>query len=98
MQNRLGLAFDQDGAAAAQGKVDQRALDELLAHPFFAAPLPKSLDRNDFSSGPVERLATEDAAATLIAFTAASIARVLPLCHPSLPWRSCAAVAPATKL
>ena len=84
MQNRLGLAFDQDGAAAAQGKVDQRALDELLAHPFFAVPPPKSLDRNDFSSGPVERLATEDAAATLIAFTAASIARVLPLL-PSIP-------------
>ncbi|MGO9847832.1 MAG: anhydro-N-acetylmuramic acid kinase [Methylocella sp.] len=84
MQNRLGLAFDQDGAAAAQGRVDQMALDELLAHPFFAAPPPKSLDRNDFSSGTVERLATEDAAATLIAFTAASIARVLPLL-PSIP-------------
>ena len=84
MHNRLGLAFDQDGAVAAQGKVDQRALDELLAHPFFAAPPPKSLDRNDFSGGPVERLATEDAAATLTAFTAASLASVLPLL-PSTP-------------
>ena len=78
MRNRLGLAFDQDGAAASRGKVDQRVLDELLAHPFFAAPPPKSLDRNDFSGAPVERLATEDAAATLTAFTAASLARVLP--------------------
>jgi anhydro-N-acetylmuramic acid kinase len=84
MQNRLGLAFDQDGAAAAQGKVDQRALDELLAHPFFALPPPKSLDRNDFSGGPVEGLATEDAAATLTAFTAAGLASVLPFL-PSNP-------------
>ncbi len=50
MQNRLGLAFDQDGAAAAQGRVDQRALDELLAHPFFAAPPPKSLDQPKLSA------------------------------------------------
>jgi anhydro-N-acetylmuramic acid kinase len=84
MRNRLGLAFDQDGAVASQGKVDQSVLDELLAHPFFAAPPPKSLDRNDFSGGQVERLETEDAAATLAAFTAASLARVLPLL-PSIP-------------
>jgi anhydro-N-acetylmuramic acid kinase len=84
MLRRLGRAFDQDGAAASRGKVDQRALDELLAHPFFASPPPKSLDRNDFSSAPVERLATEDAAATLAAFTAASLASVLPLL-PSSP-------------
>jgi anhydro-N-acetylmuramic acid kinase len=84
MLRRLGLAFDQDGAAASWGKVDQRALDELLTHPFFAAPPPKSLDRNDFSSAPVEGLATEDAAATLAAFTAASLASVLPLL-PSSP-------------
>ena len=84
LRARLGLAFDQDGAMAAQGKVDQTALDELLAHPFFAAPPPKSLDRNEFSAGPVERLATEDAAATLTAFTAAGLASVLP--HlPSTP-------------
>ncbi|HUI21093.1 MAG TPA: anhydro-N-acetylmuramic acid kinase [Methylocella sp.] len=78
MRNRLGLLCDEDGATASQGKVDERALGELLAHPFFASPPPKSLDRNDFSSGPVERLVTEDAAATLTAFTAASLASVLP--------------------
>ena len=84
MQNRLGLAFDQDGAAAAQGKVDQRALDELLAHPFFAVPPPKSLDRNDFSSGPVERLAPKTRRRRWLPLPAASIARVLPLL-PSIP-------------
>jgi anhydro-N-acetylmuramic acid kinase len=84
MLQRLGLAFDRDGGTASQGKVDRKVLSELLAHPFFAAPPPKSLDRNDFSSGPIESLATEDAAATLTAFTAASLAGVLPFL-PSSP-------------
>jgi anhydro-N-acetylmuramic acid kinase len=78
MRNRLGLSLDPDGAVAARGTADQSILDALLAHPFFAAPPPKSLDRNDFSGELVEALATEDAAATLTAFTAASLACVLP--------------------
>lgn len=82
---RLGAAFDRDGATASRGKTDTAVLRQLLAHPYFAAPPPKSLDRNDFLGGAVECLATEDAAATLTAFTAASIAGVLPLLpsHPS---------------
>ncbi len=84
MLKRLGAAFDRDGAAASRGKADAAVLSELLAHPFFLAPPPKSLDRNDFLGTAVESLATEDAAATLSAFTAASIACVLPLL-PSRP-------------
>ena len=71
---RTGQAFDRDGALALAGRVDAAALATLLAHPFFALPAPKSLDRNGFSRAPVARLTTEDAAATLAAFTAASIA------------------------
>jgi anhydro-N-acetylmuramic acid kinase len=59
-------------------------LSALLAHPFFLAPPPKSLDRNDFLGTAVESLATDDAAATLTAFTAASVAGALPLL-PSRP-------------
>jgi anhydro-N-acetylmuramic acid kinase len=84
MLKRCGLPFDRDGATASRGKADGTVLSALLAHPYFAAPPPKSLDRNDFLGTSVERLATEDAAATLIVFTAASIAAVLPLL-PSLP-------------
>ena len=84
MLKRRGLPFDRDGATASRGKADAAVLRALLAHPFFAAPPPKSLDRNDFSGTAVESLATEDAAATLTAFTAASIAGVLPLL-PSRP-------------
>ncbi len=72
---RTGAAIDRDGATAAKGKVDEAALRELMAHAFFALPPPKSLDRNDFSAGPVARLGLEDAAATLTAFTAAGLAR-----------------------
>jgi anhydro-N-acetylmuramic acid kinase len=87
MLKRRGLPFDRDGAIAAKGTANQRALDALLAHPFFLAPPPKSLDRHDFSGALVEGLATEDAAATLTAFTAASIACVLPLL-PASPSRA----------
>ncbi|HEX3496207.1 MAG TPA: anhydro-N-acetylmuramic acid kinase, partial [Methylocella sp.] len=84
MLKRLGAAFDRDGATAARGKADAAVLRALLAHPFFSAPPPKTLDRNDFLGVLVEGLATEDAAATLTAFTAAGIAGVLPLL-PSRP-------------
>jgi anhydro-N-acetylmuramic acid kinase len=67
--------FDRDGALAAAGKVDETVLARLLAHPYFAAPPPKSLDRYDFPPDAVDGLSLEDAAATLTAFTAASVAR-----------------------
>ncbi|MGO9674655.1 MAG: anhydro-N-acetylmuramic acid kinase [Methylocella sp.] len=74
---RTGAAIDRDGATAARGKVDEKILRDLLAHPFFALPPPKSLDRNDFSGHSLASLATEDAARTLTAFTAAAILRAL---------------------
>ncbi|MCI0466789.1 MAG: anhydro-N-acetylmuramic acid kinase [Beijerinckiaceae bacterium] len=72
---RRGLPFDRDGTIAAKGKADARIVNRLLEHPFFSKPPPKSLDRNEFLGSVVELLVTEDAAATLTAFTAASIAR-----------------------
>lgn len=79
MLERTGVAMDRDGAAAAAGRVDAAALKTLLNHPYFAAPAPKSLDRNAFSRAPVARLSTPDAAATLTAFTAQSLALALKL-------------------
>ncbi len=77
MLSRTGEKMDHGGATAAAGKVNAAALAELLAHPFFALPPPKSLDRNAFSSAAVAALPLEDAVATLTAFTAYSIARAL---------------------
>jgi anhydro-N-acetylmuramic acid kinase len=67
--------YDEGGRLAAAGVVDEEALAALLAHPYFAAPPPKSLDRYDFSLSPVQGLADEDACATLVAFTAEAVAR-----------------------
>jgi anhydro-N-acetylmuramic acid kinase len=85
---RTGAAFDAGGEAAAGGRVDQAWLARALAHPFFAAPPPKSLDRNAFARFvPVlDELSLQDGAATLAAFTAAAIARIVP--HLPQPPRS----------
>ena len=47
----------------------------MLDNSFFARVPPKSLDRMDFGMEAVEGLAAADGAATLAAFTAASIAK-----------------------
>jgi anhydro-N-acetylmuramic acid kinase len=75
MLKRANVAHDADGAVAARGQVDEDALTALLTNAYFGAPPPKSLDRDAFSAAPVEALSTEDGAATLTAFTAASIAK-----------------------
>jgi anhydro-N-acetylmuramic acid kinase len=78
---RTGQACDEDGAAAAQGRVHQDVVAAALTDPFFAAPLPKSLDRNDFAAAAagVAALGVADGAATLTALTAATVARVVTL-------------------
>ena len=75
MLKHTGTPQDADGAAAARGSVNEAALRALLTHCYFGIPPPKSLDRNAFSSEPVEGLSLEDGAATLCAFTAATIAK-----------------------
>jgi anhydro-N-acetylmuramic acid kinase len=75
MLRHTSQAIDADGATATGGKVDEAALNALLLNPYFGRLPPKSLDRNAFAIDPVLRLALADGAATLTAFTAASLAR-----------------------
>ncbi|MEO8667616.1 MAG: anhydro-N-acetylmuramic acid kinase [Bauldia sp.] len=75
VRERTGEPMDRRGALAAKGRVDRGTLDRLLDNPWFALPMPKSLDRNAFSSASVRDMALEDAVATLAAFTAETIAR-----------------------
>ena len=89
---RLGRAFDEDGALAARGRVDEAALAGLAAHPYLARRPPKSLDRQDFHGflDAVARLSTEDGAATLAALTARCVAeagRWFP--EPPTRWLVC---------
>jgi anhydro-N-acetylmuramic acid kinase len=72
---RQGLAYDRNGALAAAGMVNGPALAALVADPWFDERFPKSLDRNAFSTAPVQLLGDADGAATLAAFTAATVAR-----------------------
>ncbi len=79
---RTGRPMDEDGALAAQGKVETGALELFLAEPYFARMPPKSLDRNDFSEmiGLVSELADTDAVATLTAMCAAAVAQGMQHC------------------
>ena len=75
MARSVKLARDEDGAAAARGHADEDIVRDLLSHPYFAKPPPKSLDRNTFATDAIDRLSTDDGAATLSLFTAQAIAR-----------------------
>jgi len=90
MRLRTGQPLDTDGRKAAAGSVDEATIARLLAHPFFALPPPKSLDRNDFrdwAGDVLDGIAIENGAATLTALTAAAVARIVPyLPRPPKTW------------
>lgn len=71
-----GEAYDANGQYGKAGKIEQSIVNAYLAHPYFAAPPPKSLDRHAFSLDAVQALSLEDGAATLTAFSAEGIAKV----------------------
>ena len=80
-QRHTGEPIDRDGKLALAGHADETILQRLLAHPFFALPAPKSLDRQDFAAAleAIAGLSPADGAATLAAFTArAAAATPLP--------------------
>jgi anhydro-N-acetylmuramic acid kinase len=86
-----GEPYDRDGRLALAGQADGGVLAPLMAHPWLAAPPPKSLDRLDFDRALKEAgagaLSPEDGAATLVAFCAicvAAAARHFPA--PPLQW------------
>jgi anhydro-N-acetylmuramic acid kinase len=78
MYRTMNQRFDKDGEFAAKGRVDQAWVSRALQLPFFSKKPPKSLDRNDFAGLKVGDMAPADGAATLTAFTAAAIARIVP--------------------
>jgi len=75
---RTAARCDEDGRFSAAGQVRRDLLEALLANPYFALPPPKSLDRDAFDVSALAGVSLEDGAATLAAFTVASVARVLP--------------------
>jgi len=75
----LNKAFDQDGAWAASGEVNQGLLNALLTDPYFALPFPKSTGREYFNLDWLTKyltsfqLSSADVQATLCELTASSI-------------------------
>ena len=82
VQERLGIPWDADGKVARSGTVETGALELFLAEPYFSRMPPKSLDRNDFAEMVtlVRELSDADAAATLTAMCAASVAQGMQHC------------------
>ena len=77
MRSRTSRTFDQWGRVAGEGAVNEGVLADLLAHPYFERPAPKSLDRDAFDVMALDRASLADGAATLTAFSAHSIAKAL---------------------
>ena len=80
LRQRTGAAYDDGGRIAAAGRVNEEVLARLVSHGYFTRRPPKSLDREAFSIwlakiGELAKMSTEDAAATLTAFTAAALGR-----------------------
>ncbi len=82
MRSRTGSPRDEGGATALAGRPDDRLVKQVLAMPYFTAPPPKSLDRNDFREAllGLDRLPLEDAAATLVDISAGAVALALAAC------------------
>ncbi|MEW6118453.1 MAG: anhydro-N-acetylmuramic acid kinase [Pseudomonadota bacterium] len=82
IQRHRNTGFDRDGEWAASGRVSQDLLHQLQAHPYLAAPPPKSAGREQFHSAWLDdvlgalpvRPEPADVQATLLEFTARSLA------------------------
>src|SRR5207248_7121044 len=88
------LRYDADGAIAAAGTPDRELLAELLAHPYFRQPPPKSTGRELFGAafadavlaqGRMRGIGGADVVATLTALTAESVADAYRRYLPRLP-------------
>ena len=73
--NNTGVAHDVDGALAARGSPNESIIKQFLGDQFFKLVPPKSLDRNSFAAVTMAALSDRDGAATLVEFTARTIAK-----------------------
>ena len=80
VEAHTGERFDRDGNFAANGTKNDALLNQLLTHEFFAQKPPKSCGREQFNlewlqgQAATFNLSPEDVQATLVAFTARTLA------------------------
>lgn len=88
-----GKPADLGGALAASGHPSSVALAKLRSDPYFALPAPKSLDRQHFKTladSALNGVSAADGAATLVAFTAWSVAQAVGVFpSPVREWLVC---------
>ncbi|MEP6484650.1 MAG: anhydro-N-acetylmuramic acid kinase [Rudaea sp.] len=88
-QQTLGERYDAGGAFAARGNVHAPLLARLLDYPYFSAPPPKSTGREEFHLTWLQerlrdfRVAPDDVQATLLAFSARTIADAIRAYAPA---------------
>jgi len=90
MMARFGLPFDENGRVASQGLANLDIVRRALALDYFAAPAPKSLDRDAFAQvlDWIMDAKDGDAIATLTQIVVATVVHAvaqLP-CRPSCLW------------
>ena len=77
MRQHFDRSYDEAGTVAAQGRVNETLLAQLMRDTYFDIAPPKSLDRQYFSAllDQLKALNVNDAMATLNAFTVEAIVR-----------------------
>jgi anhydro-N-acetylmuramic acid kinase len=85
----LGTTRDEGGAWAARGRVDRELLARLSSDPYFSAAPPKSTGREYFNLDWLDarlrgNLAPENVQATLLAFSADTIADAIRIAAPNV--------------
>lgn len=92
MQAQWGMELDRDAKVAAAGRVDERLLEALLMHEFFALPFPKTTGPELFNleylagaqrASGTEDIPSTDVMATLCAFSAVAIVAAIQRVAPS---------------
>lgn len=85
-----GVPFDADGAIASEGGIIEAVAERYLENPYFGRPVPKSLDRGDFTLDLMAGLELADGARTLAAVSARAILRAAEQTPaPPLLWIVC---------
>ncbi|UTW44842.1 anhydro-N-acetylmuramic acid kinase [bacterium SCSIO 12696] len=87
-QLHLQQPYDKNGQWAASGKVQLELLKRFMAHPYLQRPTPKSTGREDFNLSWLQRilaelgreLSAQDVQATLLEFTARTVADAIKDC------------------
>lgn len=91
IQSQHGVAYDKAGAWGASGAVQGDLLDQLMRTPYLMQPPPKSAGREQFNLDWLQTqltrlgrtIAPADVQATLLEFTAASLARAINQACPT---------------